>query len=254
MNALTVFEKDGKLLTDSREVAQMVGKEHSKLLRDIRGYCEYLTEANFGLSEFFIEHEYQDVTGRTLPCFLCTRKGCDMIANKMNGRKGVLFTAQYTTAFEKMADHISQELNNSHIPFTEVVKSLEVAAQMLRLNDASKLLMLEEFYKSYHIPTSFLPKYEHDDNRQIQSATSLLKLNECGMSAVVFNQLLLEEGYLEEKYRTSSKGKRKSFKCLTEKGLSFGENVVSPKNQRETQPLYYTDSFLELFDAVTQVK
>jgi SPBc2 prophage-derived putative antirepressor protein yoqD len=81
MNNLTVFEQNGQLLADSREVALMVEKDHSKLLRDIREYCKHLTEANFGLSEYFIQYEYQDSTGRTLPCYLCTKKGCDMIAN-----------------------------------------------------------------------------------------------------------------------------------------------------------------------------
>lgn len=33
MNNLTVFEQNGQLLTDSREVAMMVGKDHAKLLR-----------------------------------------------------------------------------------------------------------------------------------------------------------------------------------------------------------------------------
>ena len=86
MNDLTVFEQNGQLLTDSREVALMVEKDHSKLLRDIREYCKHLTEANFGLSEYFIQYEYQDSTGRTLPCYLCTKKGCDMIANKTTGK------------------------------------------------------------------------------------------------------------------------------------------------------------------------
>lgn len=102
MNQLTIINQNGTLLTDSREVAQMVDKEHSKLLRDIRTYCEYLTQSNFGLSEFFIESDYKDPTGRTLPCYLITKKGCEMIANKMTGQKGVLFTAAYVTQFEKM--------------------------------------------------------------------------------------------------------------------------------------------------------
>lgn len=33
MNEITVFEQNGKLLTDSREVAQMVEKDHDQLLK-----------------------------------------------------------------------------------------------------------------------------------------------------------------------------------------------------------------------------
>lgn len=38
---------------DSREVAQMIGKEHHKLLRDVRRYIGQFTESNLGFSEFF---------------------------------------------------------------------------------------------------------------------------------------------------------------------------------------------------------
>ena len=44
MNDLTVFEQDGKLLTDSREVAFMVEKHHNDLMKSIRGYCKNLNE------------------------------------------------------------------------------------------------------------------------------------------------------------------------------------------------------------------
>lgn len=105
MNELSIIHKNGVDVIDSREVAEAIGKEHRHLIRDIRNYAEVIensTEPNFGLSDFFIPHTYTDSTGRTLPCYLLTKKGCDMVANKMTGEKGVLFTAAYVTAFEKM--------------------------------------------------------------------------------------------------------------------------------------------------------
>lgn len=49
----------------SVEVAEMVGKEHSKLLRDIRTYIEQLGQANFGQSDFFTESTYQNSQNKT---------------------------------------------------------------------------------------------------------------------------------------------------------------------------------------------
>ena len=40
MNNLTVFEQNGQLLTDSREVAMMVQMNHSDLIRKIKGYMK----------------------------------------------------------------------------------------------------------------------------------------------------------------------------------------------------------------------
>jgi hypothetical protein len=46
--------------------------------------------------------------------------------------------------------------------------------------------------------------------------------------------------------RDSSCGNKKYFYSLTEKGLEFGKNLISPKNERETQPHFFEDKFLEL--------
>lgn len=135
MNELSIIHKDGVDVIDSREVAEAIGKQHAHLMRDIHNYVEILekaterksalsesssesnerksalvgksTESNFGLSDFFIPSTYTDSTGRTLPCYLLTKKGCDMVANKMTGEKGVLFTAAYVTAFEKMREAVT---------------------------------------------------------------------------------------------------------------------------------------------------
>lgn len=119
MNELTVINYQGKYVIDSRIVAEMVDKRHDHLLRDINGYVEILnksTDPKVGVSDFFILDDYKDSTGRTLPCYLITRKGCDMVANKMTGEKGVLFTAAYVTKFEEMEQAIKE--TQPQVPMT----------------------------------------------------------------------------------------------------------------------------------------
>jgi len=102
MNNLTVINQNGKLLVDSREVAEMLGKPHKELLKSIRIYIEYLGQGDFPQSDFFVESFYKNLQNKSQPCFLLTRKGCDLVANKMTGEKGVLFTAVYVTKFDEM--------------------------------------------------------------------------------------------------------------------------------------------------------
>lgn len=102
MNQLKVVSLSGQLVTESRDVAEMTGKEHKELLRSIRQYIGVLTSANLRSSDFFIPHYYEDAKKEQRPCFLLTKKGCDMVANKMTGEKGVLFTAAYVSKFEEM--------------------------------------------------------------------------------------------------------------------------------------------------------
>lgn len=102
MNELKVQDFHGQQVIDSRDVAQMVERNHYELLKSIRQYAQYLNEGEIPVVDFFIESTYQDSKGETRPNFLITKKGCDMIANKTTGKKGVLFTAAYVTAFEEM--------------------------------------------------------------------------------------------------------------------------------------------------------
>ena len=107
MKELKLINLNGVDTVDSRQVAEAVEKRHKDLLRDIRTYCEYLTERKIAPSDFFTESTYEDSTGRTLPCYLVTRKGCEMIANKLTGKKGVVFTAMYVNAFHNMKEKLS---------------------------------------------------------------------------------------------------------------------------------------------------
>lgn len=112
MNILKAHDFKGKKVIDSREVAEMVGRGHNELMKTIRTYIGYLDEGENPHIEFFIESTYTDSLGRSKPNFLITKKGCDMIANKLTGKKGTLFTAAYVTAFEEMAE----QLKADHVP------------------------------------------------------------------------------------------------------------------------------------------
>jgi phage regulator Rha-like protein len=46
----------------------------------------YYTERKIASSDFFTGSTYTDPTGRTLPCYLITKKGCEFVANKLTGR------------------------------------------------------------------------------------------------------------------------------------------------------------------------
>lgn len=109
MKELTIKNYNGINVTDSREVAEMTGKNHQHLMRDIRGYIKAIGNSpKLDSSKFFIESNYEDANNQTRPCYLLTKQGCEMVANKMTGEKGILFTAEYVQAFNKMEEHISR--------------------------------------------------------------------------------------------------------------------------------------------------
>ena len=108
MNELT------KTTITSMEAAESCGKDHGKLLRDIRNYISQLGEAKIGFTEFFKESTYVTEQNKTLPCFLVTKKGCEFIAHKMTGQKGTEFTARYINRFHEMENQSKQISMTEH--------------------------------------------------------------------------------------------------------------------------------------------
>ncbi|WP_010278893.1 BRO family protein [Paenibacillus senegalensis] len=131
--------------------------------------------------------------------------------------------------------------------FKKEAYMVEIAANVLRLPDSGRLKLLGDFNKAHRLNVP-LPGYA--DEPITESATELLKKNGIGMQAKEFNKLLIKHGYLEEKERPSKKGGTKLFKSLTESGLEFGKNIISPNNPRETAPHYYPDKFPELLEII----
>ena len=158
---------------NSREVAEMVGKEHKKLLRDIKKYADILNGANFGLVDFFIESTYVDAKGETRPCYEITRKGCDMVANKMTGEKGVLFTAAYVTKFEEMEKEIAMKQFNLPTTYKEALLALVAAEE-------EKELLIADNNKKQELLEAQAPKIDlYNDFINSDSIYSVNEIAKC---------------------------------------------------------------------------
>lgn len=137
MSELKVINKNNQLLVESRDVAELIGKEHSHLMRDIRGYTEVLNKSEnpkLDSQDFFIESTYQGER-RKEKCFLLTRKGCDMVANKMTGEKGILFTATYVSKFEEMEESLNKPTCIEDVLITSLQEMKMIKQQLNQVNN-----------------------------------------------------------------------------------------------------------------------
>jgi phage regulator Rha-like protein len=143
-----LYGKGGKLMNNlgkatitTLEIAEMMEVEHKRLLRkldgdkDRKGYVQILTEAQMGLSDFFIPSTYRDSSGKENKCYEVTKLGCDFLANKFTGEKGVLFTARYVKRFHEMENQLQQ------IPLTErpdrVAQLINAVSPLMKRNDST---------------------------------------------------------------------------------------------------------------------
>ena len=185
MNELTIINYNGAEVVDSREVAIMTGKQHAHLMRDIKGYADIIENSNesrFGLVDFFIPSTYTDTKGEERPCYLLTKKGCDMVANKMTGEKGVLFTAAYVTAFEKMRTAASQFASLS--PQLQALISIEMRQQEQerRMDELSSRFeqnakRMDNLAAAWSAPLASGDNWQESANHAINSAVQYFGLN-----------------------------------------------------------------------------
>ena len=141
---------NNELTIDSREVAEMLGKEHSYVLREIDGSKDgntvgiipTLEKANFALSNYFIPSTYKAGT-REYKCYLVTKMGCELLGNKQQGEKGILFTAKYVERFNLMERSIKE--NNILIANKEIEELKDTVNELKKATEEAK-----KHYKPSH--------------------------------------------------------------------------------------------------------
>lgn len=216
---------------DSREVAEMVDKRHANLIRDIENYISVIsTNSDLSSLDFFIEANYKDKKGETRKRYDITKKGCEMVANKLTGEKGILFTAEYVERFNEMEKAIKtpQVTPNPHYrtrmigtAIRDVGKTSEELEKVFGVAHGMALAVSMNLVgKAYGVDMApckaLLPAAEEVS---YLNATDIaerigLKYKTGKPNAAAANQLLAERGLQE---------KRGKDWHLTERGKAYGE-------------------------------
>lgn len=230
------------------EIAKMIGTEHWELLRKLdgrtkkdgthtKGYVEIINGNHLVVDDYFIKSNYKDAKGEERPCYLVTRLGCDFLANKFTGEKGILFTARYVKRFDEM----KQKIKN---PFNLPATYKEALIQLLK--QVEKNEQLEEERKT------LLPKSDYHDkvlNKKGLITTTVIAKDLGFRSAARLNQVmhlncilfkdksgtwcpysdyewLIKKGFAD--YQSYKNGKLKPYLKWTEKGRKW---IVENYNQ-----------------------
>ena len=129
---VTVTNEQGETVPviDSREVARMMGKSHAEVLRYIEGdknsgiisIAECLVKAGASLSGYFIESSYLNtINNRKHRCYLVTKKGCELLGNKQQGEKGILFSIAYVERFNEMEKELKEKQQPKQMSDDEII-------------------------------------------------------------------------------------------------------------------------------------
>lgn len=152
MNELMLSNQNEVSTIDSREVAEMMERSHSDIMKMIQGsgknlgIIPVLEKGNFHVSDYFIESTYKvDGNNKTYNCYLVTKMGCEMLGNKLQGEKGILFSASYVKKFNEMEKQLKSNLY-SYMIDDPVERALKWAKEMkqTQLIIAEKNEIIEE--------------------------------------------------------------------------------------------------------------
>ena len=106
-NQLVTLDGD-HLVTDSRIVAKVFGRQHREVLR---AFDNLACSKEFGLRNF-APSEFLNSQNKRQRCVRMTKDGFTMLAMGFTGEKAVQFKEAYINAFNEMAEHIANAEKN----------------------------------------------------------------------------------------------------------------------------------------------
>ncbi|WP_304613514.1 Rha family transcriptional regulator [Paracoccus sp. (in: a-proteobacteria)] len=105
-----VFRRDGKPITTSKMVANLFGKQHKNVLRDIRN----LIEMDPDLALSFEPEMMATPTGkggtRMVPCYTINQRGAALLVMGFTGPEALAWKKKFLDAF----DHLAERERDTH--------------------------------------------------------------------------------------------------------------------------------------------
>ena len=133
-----------ELRISSREVAEMMEVQHKDLLKKIDKINETLNSEKIRPSKYWIESTYKQAgNGKENREYQITKLGCEFLAHKSTGGKGIIFTARYMDKFEEMEQYIKSQSKLKVIDDTHIQTILNaVETQQQEIEEIKSLIGL----------------------------------------------------------------------------------------------------------------
>ncbi|HDR4494278.1 TPA: phage regulatory protein/antirepressor Ant [Bacillus cereus biovar anthracis] len=235
MKELVFVNNNNEVVTDSLMVAEVFGKRHADVLRDIENLIEVMDEKgkrNFAFSTYLAGR-------RNYKKYNLTKDGFTLLVMGFTGKEAMKFKMMYIEEFNRMEGELKQHVRKLPETYLEALESL-VESEKARL-------VLE------HRMEKDRPKVEYHD-RVLESEstyTATQIANEFGMSAIKMNRVLksmgiqrkvggqwvlraafMNQGYTDTKTYEYEDNKTNQQLRWTEKGRKFIHKLIDSIEQQ----------------------
>ena len=237
MNDLNVVSQKLGESMSSLEIAEVTGKEHKNVMRDIQ------TLLSQGVDKLNFERiSYKDSMNRVRDAYQLTYKGVLILASGYNPVLREKIINRWEELETGKAEPKFSQQSASQPTLSDKIQAANFLADFLNLNGASKLAIAKSIADPLGLPT---PDYVMDENT-VHAAKDLLATHKVKMSSAEFNKILVSKGIVERMTRPGKGGKTHSWVVIPEKYGKFGQNARNPNSQNQTQALWYDNKFSEL--------
>lgn len=240
-------ENVSRTTMSSREIANVTGKRHDNVKRDI---IAMLKDLKVDVLSF--EDIYLDGRNREQVQYLLDREHTDCLLTGYSAPLRMKVIRRWRELEQQQGAREQVLLNGTKV--VGEIAIMECFTRLLKPAASCQMAMLTKIAQNNGLDPKFLPGYAVDaapdaaggSSMPTKSATALLKYHGIRYAPAAFNRALEARGYLTQLKRKNSKQEMVPFWSITEKGMAFGKNLTSPQSPRETQPHWYVDRFLEL--------
>ena len=263
-----------KRTMSSVEIAEMTGKLHHHILRSIRAMepaWEKVAATKFGCCY------YKDENNRERPMYLLDYRECMYIATKFNDEAH----AKLILRWDELEREDREKKRNAQLGPADsgaghtVHELIEWVGALQRLGGADKaatLGLMKKIAKERGLPMIDIPVPTENTSQSIKwpiiekitpspakeeekcklvrkayTLTDLLKSYGKRYTPAQFNQLLIEKGFMEIRYKNGE-----PYKAIALKGLKYGVNSIRTDYPDTLQPVWYSDTFPKLVELIEE--
>lgn len=182
----------------SREVAEMMEVQHKDLLKKIDKINETLNSEKIRPSKYWIESTYKQAgNGKENREYQITKLGCEFLAHKSTGEKGIVFTARYMDRFEEMEQYIKEQ----QVP--QLTEKQMLQLQILNGDEMERIGALKQYEKVITKPLQETIEKQSDVIEEMKPAVVVKETLETSKDSILVGEL---------------------SKILRQKGIDTGQN------------------------------
>lgn len=227
-----VYIQNDKVVTDSLMVAEVFGKRHDIVLRDVRNQIEKLNkaeESEFSLHNFE-ESDYKNERGKSYTKYLLTEDAFTLVTMSYNTIEAMKFKVKYINEFNRMRKLVGK--SNAQIPST-FAEALRLAADQHEEIERMKP-QVESFQhfidgSNYQKMNEVAKSVGYGRNKLFE----LLRQHKILMKDNTPYQRYIESDYFVVKERPIKRGEHsfnKTQTYVTPKGVNFISKLINKQN------------------------